>query len=199
MTASESTAPVGLRARLRSSSMRIKNNCHLFRPLPARSSLASPLALLLPPSCSLPHTFSLSLCSSASVCPFLLRAPSIPPCCYLNVSAPRLLSAFPAHASSCRATCCIIRTDAHCHICYHASLAGFSLTHRSHLYISRISPLITDQSAPPRAPIPLSSTDLRWPAFRSPLLRARRSLPSLHHYTCCHRQAPLGPWTAPGD
>ena len=28
---------------------------------------------------------------------------------------------------------------------------------------------------------------------------ARRSLPSLHHYTCCHRQAPLGPWTAPGD
>ena len=58
--------------------------------------------------CSLPLTISLSLCSSASVCPFLLRAPPFPPCRYLNVSAPLLLSAFPAHASFCRATLCII-------------------------------------------------------------------------------------------
>ena len=54
-------------------------------------------------------------------------------------------------------------------------------------------------SALSHAPIPPAFTCLRWFTQRAVLPRERRSPPSLHHCTCCLRQARMDMLTAPGN
>ena len=119
----------------------------------------------------------------------MLISATLPHCCVQSFLHTRASGA--QYAASAR-------TDALSHICHHASLADVRLTHRSLALHLTYRLLLTYHSALSRAPIPPSSTSLRWPTFRTLLLRARRSPPSLHHYTCCRRQVPSGVRTAPG-
>ena len=149
MTASESTAPVGLRAKLRSSSMRIKINCHFFA--------LSLLGALLPPlsHCSCP-LFARSLTRSLSPC-VPPRLSALSSCVLLrfrlvaiSMSLPRvyfqpfLYTQVPVAQRAASS-----RTDAHSHICEHASLqAPVSRTGLIYTFLVSVRCLLTSQLSP---------------------------------------------------